>query len=57
MWGSYFGAQYVLRGVDVAEFSWCRVLLAPVGILMAVAEETMMRGFFMTELQRARVPT
>jgi membrane protease YdiL (CAAX protease family) len=55
--GSYCGAQYVLPGVDVAEFHWFRLFLAPVSIFMAVAEETMMRGFFMTELQRARVPT
>jgi membrane protease YdiL (CAAX protease family) len=52
---SYFGAQFLLRGVDVLEFNWVRLALAPVGIFMAIAEETMMRGFFMTELQRARV--
>jgi membrane protease YdiL (CAAX protease family) len=55
--GSYFGARYVLRGVDVTEFHWARVALAPLGIFMAIAEETMMRGFFMTELERARVAT
>ncbi len=55
--GSYFGAQHVLPGVDVTEFLWVRLLLAPLGIFMAVAEETMMRGFFMTQLQRARVAT
>lgn len=53
--GSYFGAQFVLPGVDVLEWSWTRVALAPIGIFMAVAEETMMRGFFMTQLERARV--
>jgi membrane protease YdiL (CAAX protease family) len=54
---SYFGAQAVLRGVDVRELSWVRVALAPVGIFLAIGEETMMRGFFMTELQRGRVAT
>src|SRR5262249_52440206 len=53
--GLWFGAAAVLKGVDVAEFNWTRVALAPLGIFMAFAEETMMRGFFMTELQRARV--
>jgi membrane protease YdiL (CAAX protease family) len=57
IWGSYFGARFVLRGVDVAEPHWGRFALAPLGIFMAIAEETMMRGFFMTELQRARVAT
>ena len=29
----------------------------PLGIFLAIGEETMMRGFFMTELQKARVAT
>jgi membrane protease YdiL (CAAX protease family) len=53
--GSYMGAQAILPSVDVAEFNWVRVVLAPVGIFMAIAEEAMMRGFFMSELHRARV--
>jgi membrane protease YdiL (CAAX protease family) len=57
LWGSYFGAQYILPGVDVTEFSAVRLALAPLGVFGAVAEETMMRGFFMTELQRAGVST
>src|SRR5262245_24842628 len=57
LWVSYFGARRLLPGVDVTEFNWVRLALAPVGIFMAVAEEAMMRGFFMTELQRARVST
>jgi membrane protease YdiL (CAAX protease family) len=57
LWGSYFGAQYILPGVDVTEFSLVRLALAPLGVFGAVAEETMMRGFFMTELQRAGVST
>jgi membrane protease YdiL (CAAX protease family) len=53
--GSYFGASYVLNNVDVLELNWVRFALAPVGIFMAIAEETIMRGFFMTELERAKV--
>jgi membrane protease YdiL (CAAX protease family) len=56
LWGSYFGAHYVLPGQNVLTLSWTRVALAPLGIFMAIAEEVMMRGFFMTELHRARVP-
>ncbi len=55
--GCYFGARYVLRGVDVTELSWMRIALAPLGIFLAIGEEAMMRGFFMTELQKARVAT
>jgi membrane protease YdiL (CAAX protease family) len=57
LYGSFFGARFVLRNVDVLELSWVRWSLLPLGIFMAVAEEVMMRGFFMTELHRARVPT
>jgi hypothetical protein len=56
LWGSYFGAHYVLPGVNVLEFSWVRLALVPLGLFLAMGEETMMRGFFMTELHRARVP-
>ena len=55
--GCWFGASYVLKGVNVLELNWVRVALAPVGIFMAFAEETIMRGFFMTELERAKVGT
>ena len=54
--GSYFGARQLLPGVDVTQFTWTRLLLAPVGIFLAAAEETLMRGLFMNELQRGRVP-
>ena len=57
LYGSYFGARFVLRKVDVLELSWVRFALIPLGIFMAAGEEIMMRGFFMTELHRARVPT
>jgi membrane protease YdiL (CAAX protease family) len=53
---SYMGARDVLPDVDTLAFSWIRVALAPLGIAMAVAEETMMRGFFLTQLHRAGVP-
>ena len=55
--GSWFGASYVLKGVDVFAFNWVRISLVPVGIFMAFAEEAIMRGFFMTELERANVGT
>jgi membrane protease YdiL (CAAX protease family) len=55
--GAYFGAKAVLRDVEVTELSWVRIALAPLGIFMAIAEETMMRGFFITELAKARVST
>ncbi len=53
--GVYFGARQILRDVDVIELNGVRVLLVPLGIFMGIAEEVMMRGFFMNELQRARV--
>jgi membrane protease YdiL (CAAX protease family) len=57
LWGSYFGVRELVPSADPLAFHWERVALAPVGIGMAIAEEIMMRGFFMTELQRARVAT
>jgi membrane protease YdiL (CAAX protease family) len=53
--GAYFGARAILKDVDVTEFNWTRVALIPLGVFMGVAEETMMRGFFMNELKKARV--
>ncbi|HUQ70477.1 MAG TPA: type II CAAX endopeptidase family protein [Planctomycetaceae bacterium] len=55
--GSYFGVRELVPNADPLAFHWARVALAPLGIGMAIAEETMMRGFFMTELQRARIAT
>jgi membrane protease YdiL (CAAX protease family) len=51
-----FGARQLLPDVDVTEITWVRLALMPLGLFMAVAEETLMRGLFMTELQRGRVP-
>jgi membrane protease YdiL (CAAX protease family) len=53
--GVYFGARQILKDVDVTELNWVRLLLVPLGIFMGIAEEVMMRGFFMNELNRARV--
>jgi membrane protease YdiL (CAAX protease family) len=55
--GAYFGTRQLLPGVDVTQFTWARLALAPLGIFLALTEETLMRGLFMTELQRGRVPT
>ncbi len=57
--GVYAGILNDPRMKDVNPFDlhWVRFALIPVGVYMAFAEETMMRGFFMTELSRARVPT
>ncbi len=46
-----------MKGVNPLALDWIRVGLVPVGILMAIAEELMMRGFFMNRLAAARIPT
>jgi membrane protease YdiL (CAAX protease family) len=53
----YFGARFVLPDVNVTELNGVRIALAPLGIFLAFGEETMMRGFFMTQLHKARVAT
>ncbi len=55
--GSYFGTQRTLAGVNVLEINGVRLALAPLGIFLAIGEEMMMRGFFMTALHRAGVAT
>jgi membrane protease YdiL (CAAX protease family) len=45
-----------MKRVNPFAMHWVRFALIPLGVFMAVAEETMMRGFFMTNLSRARVP-
>lgn len=57
IWGCYFAAKQVLPDENVLALHWSRLLLAPLGIFMAFGEELMMRGFFMTELARARIAT
>ena len=54
---NYMAAGRLLTSVNVTDVNWVRVALVPLGIFLGAAEETMMRGFFMTELQRARVST
>ena len=54
--GAYFGARRLVPDIDVTELTWVRLALVPLGLFMAIAEETLMRGLFMTELQRGRVP-
>lgn len=46
-----------MKDVNPFELNWVRFALIPVGVFMAAAEEIMMRGFFMTELERAGVRT
>jgi membrane protease YdiL (CAAX protease family) len=55
--GCYFVAPYVLPESNILELNWVRFALAPVGIFMAFAEEAIMRGYFMTVLDRAKVGT
>jgi hypothetical protein len=55
--GCYFGAQRLIPGTNVLELNWVRLGLMPLGIFLGFAEETMMRGFFMTELNKAGVST
>ena len=55
--GSYFGTQRVLSDVNILEINGLRLALAPLGIFLAIGEEMMMRGFFMTALHRAGVAT
>lgn len=42
---------------DPLALHWIRLALAPVGVYMTVAEEIMMRGYVMTQLERAGAAT
>jgi membrane protease YdiL (CAAX protease family) len=53
---SYSGASYLLPDMDFLELSWIRLIMAVLGIFISTAEEIMMRGFFMTQLQRGGIP-
>ncbi len=53
---SYSGASILLPGMDFLEVSWIRLSMAGLGIFISTAEEIMMRGFFMTQLQRGGIP-
>lgn len=39
------------------EITWERLLMMPIGVLLAFTEELMFRGFLMEQLRRASVPT
>jgi membrane protease YdiL (CAAX protease family) len=55
-----FGAGFALKGkidLNLAEISLFRVAMALLGVFISVGEEIIMRGFVMTELNRASVPT
>ncbi len=53
---SYSGASYLLPGANFLELSWTRLIMAVLGIFISTAEEIMMRGFFMNQLQRGGIP-
>ncbi len=67
--GMVFGALYVsgvyagilndpaMQGVDPFALPGIRFALIPLGISMGIAEEALMRGYFMTELARGGAPT
>lgn len=54
--GMSMGVHYILKD-NLFRFHWVRIALLPAGLLIGIAEEVIMRGFFMNELQRARVAT
>lgn len=56
VFGMSMGVHYVLKG-SIFEFHWVRIALLPVGLMIGMCEEVVMRGFFMNELKQARVPT
>ncbi len=45
-----------MRNVNPFALIGIRFFLIPLGVFMAVAEETLMRGYFMTQLSKASVP-
>lgn len=47
----------LMAGINPFAFHWVRLALIPVGIAMAIGEESLMRGFIMRELSVARVLT
>ncbi len=44
-----------MRNVNPFALNWVRFFLIPLGVFMAVSEEMLMRGYFMTQLSNARV--
>ncbi len=53
---SYSGAPVLLPNMNFWELSWIRLMMVLLGIFISTAEEIMMRGFFMTQLQRGGIP-
>lgn len=56
LFGMYMGVHYVLKD-SLFRFHWVRIMLLPAGLVFGVGEELIMRGYFMSELKRARVAT
>ncbi len=53
---SYSGASYLLPEMNFLELTWMRLTMAALGVFISTAEEIMMRGFFMAQLQRGGIP-
>ncbi len=57
---SLFGAGFALKGkadLNLTEINLFRLAMALLGVVITIGEEIIMRGFVMTELNRAKVPT
>lgn len=57
---SLFGAGFALKGkadLNLTEINLFRLAMAMLGVVITVGEEIIMRGFVMSELNRAAVPT
>jgi len=55
-----FGAGFALKDkvdLNIAEINLFRVAMALLGVFISIGEEIIVRGFVMTELNRASVPT
>ncbi len=53
---SYSGAAFLLPNMNFMELSWIRLTMAGLGIFISTTEEIMMRGFFISQLQRSAIP-
>jgi membrane protease YdiL (CAAX protease family) len=56
---SLFGAAFVLKGkvdLNLTEINLFRLAMAMLGVIISAGEEIIMRGFVMSELNRAAVP-
>lgn len=59
LYGALWTAStYIAPGhLSFFAFPWERFIMAPLGIVLATAEELLFRGFMMEQLRRAAVPT